>query len=271
MEKLTAFVLAGGRSSRMGSDKAFLKVGGQTLLDRTLGVADKVAAKTVIVGPRERYSAYGETVEDVYSDCGPMSGIHAALASTATDLNLILSVDLPKLEPEFLSWLAEQAANSRELAVIPQTPDGIQPLCGIYRRSLLPLVEKMLTSDDYKVDHLFSQAPTRYLSPQEIQAAGFSSNLFLNVNTPQEYEILVGGTPTVVEVIPASRGDEEVRQKPEHDEAKPYIEFQDVSKAFGSNVVLKTSASTSCSARRSASWDEAAWANRFRCTRSWAF
>ncbi len=72
--------------------------------------AGAVAGKTVIVGSRERYAAFGEVVEDVYADCGPLAGIHAALRATQTDLNLILSVDMPLMTAKFLAWLLEQAS-----------------------------------------------------------------------------------------------------------------------------------------------------------------
>ncbi len=223
----------------MGSDKALLRVDGETLLERALRLGNKVAARTVIVGPRDRYSAYGETIEDVYPNCGPLSGIHAGLASTQTDLNLMLSVDTPKMQVEFLSWLAGVAAQSPELTVIPETPDGIQPLCGIYRRPMLTAVEQALKNGDYKVGHLFSQAPTRYISGKEIRDAGFPLEMFLNVNTREDYQALAHDT-SQVEARPEPRTEERpARPNPEQHEQKPYIQFDHVSKAFGSNVVLK--------------------------------
>ncbi|MGA2904976.1 MAG: NTP transferase domain-containing protein, partial [Candidatus Korobacteraceae bacterium] len=89
----------------MGSDKALLCFDGLTLLERALQIAAAVAERTVIVGPRERYAAFGEVIEDVYAGCGPLAGIHAALAATNTDLNLMLSVDMPLMTTSFLAWL----------------------------------------------------------------------------------------------------------------------------------------------------------------------
>ena len=90
VDDVTAFILAGGRSSRMGSDKALLTVGKQTLLERALHTAAAVANTVFIAGPRDRYAQYGEVVEDVFPDCGPLGGIHAALCITQTELNLML-------------------------------------------------------------------------------------------------------------------------------------------------------------------------------------
>jgi molybdopterin-guanine dinucleotide biosynthesis protein A len=188
---VTAFVLAGGRSTRMGSDKALLTVGKQTLLERALQTAAAVANQVFIAGPRDRYARYGDVVEDIFPDCGPLGGIHAALCITKTDLNLMLSVDTPSMSTDFLCWLMQQARASSELVVLPDALGGLQPLAAIYRRPLRAVAEQALKRGDYKIGHLFSLAPTRYISENEICAAGFSPMLFRNVNTFEEYEDLV--------------------------------------------------------------------------------
>ena len=191
MEKVTAFVLTGGHSSRMGADKALLPFRDQTLLARALQIAAAVAGKVVIVGPRARYSAYGDVVEDVYTGCGPLAGIHAALAATQTELNLVLSVDMPLMSPEFLRWLLEQARNMSDLIVVPDALGGQQPLCAVYRRSVQELAEQALKDGDYKIGHLFSKVSACYISEAEMRAAGFSPDIFRNVNTAEEYQTLV--------------------------------------------------------------------------------
>jgi molybdopterin-guanine dinucleotide biosynthesis protein A len=191
VDDVTAFILAGGQSSRMGSDKALLTVGNQTLLERALHTAAAVANTVFIAGPRDRYAQYGDVVEDVFPDCGPLGGIHAALCITQTELNLMLAVDTPSIGPGFLAWLLQQARASGELAVVPEALGGLQPLTAIYHRPLRVMAEQALKSGDYKIGHLFSLVPTRHISEAEIRAAGFSPMLFRNVNTVEEYEDLV--------------------------------------------------------------------------------
>jgi molybdopterin-guanine dinucleotide biosynthesis protein A len=191
VDDVTAFILAGGQSSRMGSDKALLTVGNQTLLERALHTAAAVANTVFIAGPRDRYAQYGDVVEDVFPDCGPLGGIHAALCITQTELNLMLAVDTPSIGPDFLAWLLQQARASGELAVVPEALGGLQPLTAIYHRPLRVMAEQALKSGDYKIGHLFSLVPTRHISEAEIRAAGFSPMLFRNVNTVEEYEDLV--------------------------------------------------------------------------------
>ena len=90
----TAFVLAGGRSSRMGHDKAFLDFHGESLLTRALQLAQSVTADVAIVGPSSKFATFGRVVEDTFRNQGPLGGIHAALKNSTADLNLILAVDM---------------------------------------------------------------------------------------------------------------------------------------------------------------------------------
>ena len=190
MDDVTAFVLAGGRSSRMGSDKALLPLGSENLLQRALQTIGAVCENPVIVGDSGRYGDFGAVVEDRVPGCGPLGGIHAALSVSRTDRNVILSVDTPLMSTEFLRWLVGCSARGDELAFVPQTKGRTQPLCAVYRKALLPVVERALAAGEFKVDRVFTQVPTRYLSDAEIHAAGFDNEIFDNVNTPDEYERL---------------------------------------------------------------------------------
>lgn len=172
----------------MGSDKSLLTFSGQTLLQRTLKVAGAVTDHVRIVGRIDRYAAYGEVVEDIYRDCGPLGGIHAALHATRTDLNLILSVDMPLMSSDFLGWLVQKSTMSDAMIVVPNAVGRLQPLCAIYRRGVVDSAEQALRVGDYKIDRLFSRVSTRVLDEQEIVASGFSPDIFRNINTPEEYE-----------------------------------------------------------------------------------
>lgn len=187
VDDLTAFVLAGGGSSRMGRDKAFLKLGARTLLELAVEMAGTVAEEVRIVAPQERFLTVARTIEDIYPGCGPLGGIHAALSRTSTELNLILAVDLPFVEPNFLSYLVAQASQTAALVTVPQTADGWQPLCAVYRREFGPLAEKALQRKRNKIDALFVPADTRAISEAEMQRMGFSVQMFRNLNTPAEF------------------------------------------------------------------------------------
>ena len=172
----------------MGTDKALLPFGEKTLLQLALETARLVSPTTIIVGARERYGSYGEVIEDRLPGCGPLGGIHAALCATQTDLNLIMSVDMPLMSTNFLCWMVELAASGQELAVVPETRQRLQPLCAVYRRAAKCVVEQALLLNDFKVSAIFTSIPTRYVQEDELGAAGFSPEIFINLNTPAEYQ-----------------------------------------------------------------------------------
>jgi len=171
----------------MGTDKALLPLGAMNLLQSAIAKAKEASPRTVIVGRRDRYAQFGAVVEDIIPGCGPLSGIHAALATTVSELNLMLSVDMPFMSADFLRWLLQLAATYGELAVVPEAHGRTQPLCSVFRRAALREVECALRENKYRVDRLFSILPTRLVPENDWRAAGFSPDIFRNVNTPEEY------------------------------------------------------------------------------------
>ena len=190
MPELTAFILAGGKSTRMGVDKAFVQLDGRTLLARALELARGLASDVRIVGDVAKFGKMGPVVEDIFQNCGPLGGIHAALRASATDLNLILAVDLPFVAARFLKYVIEQAVNSPSaLAVVPRAAGGWQPLCAVYRRSFAEGAETALRGGHNKIDRLFDSLEIRVIDEDELVQAGFSFDIFRNLNTPEELEV----------------------------------------------------------------------------------
>jgi molybdopterin-guanine dinucleotide biosynthesis protein A len=186
---LTAFILAGGRSTRMGTDKAFVKYDGRTLLARTLNLARSITPMVFIVGSREKFAQYAPVVEDIFCDCGPLGGIHAALKTSSTELNLMLAVDTPFISSAFLQYLINQAQGAPEATVVvPRGGGRRQPLCAIYRREFADVAEIALRAGQNRIDRLFDEVRTRVLELEDLEAAGFSTTLFRNLNTPEELE-----------------------------------------------------------------------------------
>jgi len=185
---ITAFVLAGGKSSRMGSDKAFLRLQEETLLTRALKVAGSVAKEVRIVGDGNKFAAFGRVVEDTYRDRGPLGGIHAALSTTTTELNLILAVDLPFVVPKFLKFLLVRARESGAMVTVPRAGSGLQPLCAAYRRGFAEVAESSLREGKNKIDSLFAKVTTCVIEESELVWDGFPVGMFRNLNTPEEFE-----------------------------------------------------------------------------------
>ena len=174
----------------MGRDKAFLDYQGEALLARALDLARSVSRSVWVVGSRDKFADYADVVEDLFPGRGPLAGIHAALESSQTEFNLMISVDMPLLTHEFLQYLVERARSSEATVTVPRTGGRWQPLCGVYRRNFSALALEGLLGNKNKIDTLFLKTETLTIEEDELTRAGFSSALFCNINTPQEWEKL---------------------------------------------------------------------------------
>ena len=172
-------------------DKAFLRTGGRTLLEHALELARAATGNAPennwIIGSSGKFAGFGPVVEDIYPGQGPLAGIHAALTASTTDLNLIIAVDMPFLQPEFLSYLIRQARASKSAVVVPRTTRGLQPLAAVYRREFAAVSERSLRAGQNKVVLSFAEIQTRVIEPEELKENGFAEELFRNLNTEQEW------------------------------------------------------------------------------------
>jgi molybdenum cofactor guanylyltransferase len=182
------FVLAGGRSSRMGAgaDKVFLDFKGETLLDRALGVLAAVCDPVTIVGDPVKFTNYPLVVADAFPGCGPLGGIHAALMHSHANLNLMLAVDMPFVSSDLAAFLFTAAENNAAVVTVPRTRQGLQPLCAVYRRDFSIVAERALRLGNFKIDTTFAGVSISVIEEAELTAAGFSERNFLNLNTPQD-------------------------------------------------------------------------------------
>jgi molybdenum cofactor guanylyltransferase len=186
LQDLEGFIVAGGKSTRMGRDKAFVEFEGTTLLARALEVTRSVTSNVRIVGAAAKFREFAPVVEDVFRDCGPLGGIHAALRASQAELNLMLAVDLPSVSTGLLQFLLACAQESVALVTVPRVGERWQPLCGVYRRQFAHVAEQALQAGRYKIDPLFDTKLTRAIDDEQLSAAGFSVEVFRNLNTPEE-------------------------------------------------------------------------------------
>ena len=188
MKSTAAFILAGGRSSRMGTDKAFLELAGKPLIVRAVELARETVPEVKIVGDPGKFSAFGTVIEDVHRDCGPLGGIHAALKSSEAERNLILAVDLPFVTVQFLKYLLARAESSGATVTVPCVGRFFQPLCSVYCKAFLFSAERALSEGKNKIDQLFRENTLCTVSEDEMAANGFDSSIFRNLNTPEEWQ-----------------------------------------------------------------------------------
>ena len=185
---VTGFVLAGGKSSRMGTDKAVLPLQGRTLLEQVRAILEQVCGKVFILGSRALYERFGECIEDVFVDCGPLGGIHAALVSSITPYSLITAVDTPFIDVEFFSYMIERALNSSAIVTAPRVGGVVQPACSVFSRDFLPLAEAALKAGKYKVEPVFPRERTLLLTEDDWKQFAKAEEMFENLNTPDDFE-----------------------------------------------------------------------------------
>ena len=178
------YILTGGKSSRMGADKAFLDFGSRTLLERAIAVVYETSPNLSIVGDPAKFAPYGSVIADLYPGCGPLAGIHGALLHSSAELNLMLAVDMPFVSRELLDFLFAAANETDAIVVVPRTARGFQPLCAVYRRAFAAAAEEALRAGNYKIDAVFAGVAVRVIEEEELARAGFSERMFFNVKTP---------------------------------------------------------------------------------------
>jgi molybdenum cofactor guanylyltransferase len=195
--KFEGFVLAGGKSSRMKTNKAFLNIGNETFIQHAVKTLSPVCERRVkiILNPDQSAAEFSsfDYVRDVFPERGAPGGIHAALVNSKCEWAIILACDLPLVTEKIITELAKIALNlpADIAAVVPRQPDGrAQPLCALYRPSLcLPHLTKLLQKENSSsVRGFLDLIPVFYVETDS--AALLNESVFLNVNTPDDYEFL---------------------------------------------------------------------------------
>jgi molybdenum cofactor guanylyltransferase len=182
----TAAVLAGGQSSRLGTDKAFLPWAGRRLLDRQLDLLRALGPAELLLSGRPGVDYQAADVSVVYDaepGQGPLGGLAAVLAAVATPHVLLLGVDLPAMTPDFLHRLLLQRAAGA--GVVPRSAAGWEPLAAVYPRAILPLVQRHLGDKRLALHQLIDAGVAAGLLV-EARMPGDSAGVFRNVNTPED-------------------------------------------------------------------------------------
>jgi molybdopterin-guanine dinucleotide biosynthesis protein A len=182
----SAAVFAGGASTRMGTDKAFLRLGDELLIERQLRCLREAGAAQVLISGRAGvdYSRFGLTlVHDERPDCGPLAGLAAILKSTPFQKTLILAVDMPAMTPAMLKKIVSRCED--DLGCVPVDDRGFEPLAAVYPKQLLPLAEELLAAGRYSMQEFVMEAVERGLV-RALQLEPAEQLFFINCNRPSD-------------------------------------------------------------------------------------
>ena len=192
MEQIAAFILAGGASSRMGTDKSQLLLEQQTFTERIAETLLKITDSVTIVG-RDSDESSLPSVADVYPKWGALGGIHAALTACSREWAIVVACDLPFVTAELFAYLATVRMDHD--AVVPVQEDGRpQPLAALYRVDpCLHQATALIEAGRRRPLDLLDSVKTRWIAFAELRNFTRAQSFFVNINTPDDYDDAIRG------------------------------------------------------------------------------
>lgn len=186
--ELYAVILSGGKSSRMGTDKSFLKINDEPVIERIIDELKKITENLIIITNDKpayeylRIPLYG----DRYSEKGPLAGIESALHHVKSEVYLFTACDMPFIQSDVYEKLLQYIDGYD--AVVPVYNNRVHPLSAIYKRSVLPFVKQNLENDQLRVTSFFDQLQVKYVKSFSGISKTSLQKHFFNMNNPSQYE-----------------------------------------------------------------------------------
>jgi len=184
---VSVIVLAGGESSRLGRDKASVRLGGETLLERAVRLLAPLGGEVIVVRGAGRSKSVPQRVqgarevEDVYPGMGPLAGIHAGLSASDSFHNLVVACDMPFLNLDLLRYMVGIAGGVD--VVMPRLDGDTEALHAIYSRDCLPPIEGLLQRGESKIVRFLDAVKVRFVERDEVERFDSQRLSFFNINT----------------------------------------------------------------------------------------
>ena len=198
MRKIGAVILAGGKSRRMGENKAFLTVNGKTFLEQISSELNGFDEILLSVDNAQKYSGENiKMVEDIYPQCGPIGGIYSALRSCRSDYLLALGCDMPLFQKDLAHYLMTFVDDFYDAFVLVDREECVQPQCAIYSVRAADVLEAQIKSSNYRLRDALEKLRVRRIP---LRYSIFPDDITRGANTPEEYAALlrrVRGVPVV--------------------------------------------------------------------------
>jgi molybdopterin-guanine dinucleotide biosynthesis protein A len=187
MEDITGIILAGGKNSRMGVNKAFLPIDGIRLIEKTLNIYRQIFNEIIIVtNDPLAYIEFADAaiVTDIYKDKGPAGAIYTGLFYAKNSYAFVSACDMPYLNKDFILYMIDH--RGRYDIIVPELPEGFQPLHALYSRNCLFAMKRMIDSDELKITGLYKEGRILRITEEKIKPFEKDGRLFLNLNTPED-------------------------------------------------------------------------------------
>ncbi|OAI45760.1 hypothetical protein AYO43_07660 [Nitrospira sp. SCGC AG-212-E16] len=188
--EVTGVLLAGGKSRRMGEDKRYLVVGGETLLERGLGVLRSVFQEVLVVIAQDSppVGVDARVVRDLVPECGSLGGLYTGLMQATTPCIFVVACDMPFLEEAVIAEFTRRRATAD--IVMAKLAARLHPMHALYGKQCLPVLEQMIQARQLKIQELVLHTSLRvqYVTETDLLAIDPSGRSFQNVNTPADLE-----------------------------------------------------------------------------------
>ena len=193
--KLTAIILAGGKSRRMMQDKGLVLLNGKSMIEYILKEAKMLTDKIIIITGNPAYHHFGyPCYNDLIADCGPMGGIYSALHYTTTLKNLVFSCDIPFVSSKILSTLANHT--DKEEVLVPEHNGMLEPLCAIYDKCCIDKFRELIGAGKLRMIDALLEFNTKKINADSLCIE--NNDAFVNINTPDE---LLGYQSKSIEIL----------------------------------------------------------------------
>lgn len=181
--RITGIILTGGKSRRMGTDKALLKIDGKLLLDKAVELCCSVCDEVLISSDSAQHERAGiRRIKDEYKDCGPMSGIYSCMKHSSNEWNFVMSVDAPFVEVDFIEFMLKNTDKFE--AVVPVHDGKKEPLIALYHQGTKPVFRSLLDEGNYKMHFLLEKVSANFLMVEEWLVR--FPKIFNNLNTLED-------------------------------------------------------------------------------------
>ncbi len=183
-DNLSVAIIAGGKSTRMGQNKALMILNNQTIIEKISNELSEMGSLTISAASSGLYEEYcNRIVYDENKDIGPIEGIRQVLIHAETEYVFVCAADMPFINKDLVKYMAEFISSDYDCYVL-EDGEKLQPLCAIYSKKLLPIIEELIKKGQYKLLGIIKNARTKYIS---LEYSKFDKNVVRNINTKRDF------------------------------------------------------------------------------------
>lgn len=187
---ITGIVLAGGQSTRMGTDKGLLLLNGKPMIEYPVALLKECCQSILISCNTQNYNLLGvPTIPDMHASIGPIGGLYSCLLASTSEHNVFLACDMPLVDMEIIQKLLQHKENYE--IIVPSVNNWPIPVCGYYNKAILPLLETEISKGNYSLQSILNKTKTLIIEMDN------KKDLLRNINTQEEFQQLIKDTTTL--------------------------------------------------------------------------